>query len=210
MTLLQGRKSKRGLTSVWDMVVRSVTGSGGVRSGVIGPELLNKLENPGWYPGSFHFWKRHGWRFYPVNTYYFIPTSKRPGAGFSITVLAVDPASQAGEWLLPATKLCQDGSVVIAVELPNPDGLINSQAETFMEAGWTGIALKIGGLAGTPIRLTWWGTGEAAPVVEQATRMSGHKYYLRPERVVTRALDEPGPGQTGETAKVAVLLAKAS
>jgi hypothetical protein len=210
MTLLQGRKSKRGLTSVWDMVVRSVTGSGGVRSGVIGPELSNKLENPGWYPGSFHFWKRHGWRFYPVNTYYFIPASNRPSTGFSITVLAVDPASQAGEWLLPATKICQDGSVVIAVELPNPDGPIHRQAENFMEAGWTAIAFKIGGLAGTPIRLTWWGTGEAAPVVEQATRLSGHKYYLRPDRVVTGTLEEPGPGQTGETAKVAVLLAKAS
>src|SRR4051812_291020 len=119
MKLLQSRKSNRGLTSVWDMVVRSVTGTGGVRSGVVGPDLLNKLENTGLYPGSLHYWKRHGWRFYPVNTYYFIPKSKRTGAGFKITVLAVSPSSPAGEWLIPGAQLCQDGSVVITVELPH-------------------------------------------------------------------------------------------
>ncbi len=210
MALLQSRKSKRGLTSVWDMVVRSVTGSGGIRSGVIGPELLSKLENPGFSPGAFHFWKRHGWRFYPVNTYYFIPTSKRPGAGFSVTVLTIDPASPAGEWLRHTNRICGDGSAVIAVELLPDNGPVSRQAETFLEAAWAAIALKIGGLASTPVQLTWWGTGETAQVVEHAFRLVEHKYYLRPDRVVTRAFEEPEPAQTAEPVKVEVFLAKAS
>lgn len=200
MTQLQSRKSKPGLAPVWDIVVRSVTGSGGVRPGLWEAALATGPESPGGLPGAFHFWKRHGWRFYPVNTHYFIPTAKRPGEGYPVTVLALDPAQPADDWRQAAARLCQEGALVIAVELPGAPRLtLDRQVETFLEAAWVGVALKIGGLAGSPIRLAWWGCGETAPVVEQAARLSGHKYYLPPERVLTRPWAGPWTGPYDET-----------
>jgi hypothetical protein len=191
MTQLQSRKSKRGLTYVWDIVVRSITGAGGVRSGLWGAALPYRPESTGGLPGAFHFWKRRGWRFYPVNTQYFIPRSKRPGTGYPVAVLALDPANSAGEWRQAIDRLCQDGTIVIAVELPTAhETTVDRQVATFLEAAWVAFALKIGGLAGSPIHLTWWGCGPTGPVVEQASRLAAHKYYLPPARVLIRPFDE--------------------
>lgn len=209
MTLLQSRKSKQHLISVWDIAVRSVTGSAGVRPGIFGPKPANSPENPGYMPGAFHFWKRRGWRFYPVNTRYFIPTRHRTGQGFPITVLAIDPTNSAADWLDLTGRLSQAGEVVVAVELSAAGDVVAGQAALFLEAAWTAIALKIGGLAASPLRLSWWGTGEAAAVVERAALLTTHKYYLPPDRVITRAFNPPDPAQPAETA-VTVVLAKAS
>lgn len=209
MTQLQSRKNKRGLTSVWDIVVRSVTGSGGVRSGLWETALQNHPESTSGQPGAFHFWKRHGWRFYPVNTHYFIPRSKRPGTGFPVTVLAFDPANHAEEWRLAVERLCQDGTIVIAVELSTIRDTVDRQVVTFLEAAWVAFDKKIGGLAGSPIHLTWWGFGSTAPIVEQAALLVAHKYYLPPERILTRPFDEVEPFPAAPTGPINLTLAEA-
>ena len=211
MTQLQSRKRNHRLTYVWDIVVRSVTGSGGVRSGLWGTTLPFRPESTTGLPGAFHFWKRHGWRFYPVNTQYFIPRSKRPGTGYPVAVLAVDPAEPAGEWQQAVERLCQEGTIVIAVELPATLENVNRQVATFLEAAWVAFALKIGGLAGSPIHLTWWGCGSTGPVVEQAAKLAAHKYYLPPGRVLVRPFDEidPATPQATQVGKLEMALAKA-
>jgi hypothetical protein len=131
-----------------------------------------------------------------------MPRSKRPGSGFPVAILALDPANSGGEWQQAVERLGQAGTIVVAIELPAAPENLDLQAATFLEAAWVAIALKIGGLAGSPVHLTWWGCGLTGPVVEQAARLTAHKYYLPPTRVLLRPFDEieaasPQPAPTG-------------
>jgi hypothetical protein len=181
-----------GLAAIWDTVARpdarlNVSGSNYIPARAAGNS--RKI-----HPGVLRFWKRLGWKFYPVKVCFLIPTASIPDKGFPVTVFCQTLASPSDkEWEGFTVQCCLEGSVVIIVELPASGITPKQQARTFLEAVWRTMARKVGGLADSPARLVWWGSGNAAPVVEQAARMRGNKYYLPPLTVLTRPFDQAVP-----------------
>lgn len=197
MTLLQSRKRMGGMAAIWDTVVRPATRSNVNKSNASpGQAALNGLHNQGWRSGAVRFWKREGWRFYPVIARYLLPTTSIPARGFPVMVFCQTPtAAPDKEWETFAVQFCLEGLVVIIVELPDGSLPTKQQARIFLEAVWLTMARKIGGLADSPARLIWWGPDKAAPVVEQAAGLRGNKYYLPPQTVLTRPFNRLEPAR---------------
>ena len=151
MTLLQSRKSLWGLAEIWDTAVK---GTPITRLNASHPGRFSNLaayDSPDYADlcsGTYHFWKRQGWRFYPVNIRYLVPTASVPAKGFPVMVFCLDhPATWNSEWVNFTAQLCLSGLVVIIVELPATGQTLKQQAQTFLEATWLTIATRIGGLA---------------------------------------------------------------
>jgi hypothetical protein len=192
MALLQRRKGMGGLAAIWGNVVRpdarlNVSGSNYIPARTAGNS--RKIQS-----GVLRFWKRVGWRFYPVKVLFLIPTASIPDKGFPVTVFCQTQAGLSDkEWEDFTVQCCLQGSVVIVVELPARGVTLKQQSRTFLEAVWRIVARKVGGLADSPARLVWWGPGNAAAVVEQAAGMRGNKYYLPPLTVLTRPFNQAVP-----------------
>jgi hypothetical protein len=175
MALLQRRKGMGGLAAILDNVVRpdarlNVSGSNYIPARTAGNS--RKIHS-----GVLRFWKRVGWRIYPVKVLFLIPTASIPAKGFPVMVFC---RTQAGlsdkEWEDFTVECCLQGSVVIIVELPARGVTLKQQARTFLEAVWRTVARKVGGLADSPARLVWWGPGNAAAVVVQDAVLRVNKY----------------------------------
>jgi hypothetical protein len=194
MALLQSRKRMRGLAAIWDTVVRP-----NARSNVswfINNPARASAKSRGIQSGVLRFWKRQGWKFYPLEVVFLIPTASIPDRGFPVTAFCLAPVDSFDKEQADFfNQYCLQGSVVIIVELPANDTALKQQARTFLEAVWLTLARKIGGLADSPVRLAWWGPGSATPVVEQAARLRGNKYYLPPLAVLTRPFNQADPAR---------------
>jgi hypothetical protein len=194
MALLQRRKGMGGLAAIWDTVVRpdarlNVSGSNYIPARTAGNS--RKIHS-----GGLRFWKRVGWKFYPLKVLFLIPTCPIPDKGFPVTVFCqTHPGSTDKEWDDFTVQCCLQGSVVIIVELPASGATPKQQARAFLEAVWRTLVRKVGGLADSPARLAWWGPGNAAAVVEHAARMRGNKYYLPPLTVLTRPFNQVVPAR---------------
>ena len=191
MTLLQSRKSKWGLTAIWDTVSKVKPAT---RPGLFSNPAA--YDSPEVCSGTLRFWKRQGWRFYPVNIRYMWPATSIPANGFPVIAFCLDqPTAWNSEWESFTNQLCLNGSTVIIVKLPTTAQTTKQQAQIFLKATWLTLAIRIGALADTPVRLSWCGTDSAAPVVEQASRLRQYKYYLPPENIFTKPFNDAEPAQ---------------
>ena len=197
MTLLQSRKKMWGVAAIRNTASKFITRSDANRPGsFLSPDAYKRPEFANVCVGTLRLWKRQGRRLYPVHVRYLVPTTRIPGKGFPVVSFCLDhPSNWDSEWENFTGRLCLSGTLVIIVELPTFGETTRQQAQTFLKATWLTIATRLGGLAETPVRVSWWGPGNAAPVMEQAARLRLHKYYLPPVEKITRHFKEVAPVQ---------------
>lgn len=204
MTLLQSRKKMWGLTAIRGTASKFSTRS----DSFLSPDAYSNPEFANVCVGTLRLWKRHGRRVYPINVRYLVPTSRIPGKGFPVVSFCLDhPSNWNREWEDFTGRLCLAGMLVIIVELPELDRTTQQQAHTFLKATWHTIATRFGGLSQTPVRVSWWGPGQAAPVIEQAARLRSHKYYLPPVEQITCTFKEAEPGAVMFPARIELAVA---